>query len=176
MNLIQDDTQLKIGLLTLNTAIQTDLSEFRKMGNPLRTTNSFSLISDEISLRGVLLLQSRELLKEMYVEKNMPAQAIGIELGISHQAVLEALYRHKIIKSDEVRRGQTPFGLEYKEGQLKENQSEMQILEVIKQMVANDLSFNEIARQLNHHMIPAKKNGAWYSATVGEIAQRLIAE
>ena len=98
-------------------------------------------------------------------------------MNVSHSTVIECLRRlgiHDKGARNRIRtQGQIPFGFDYKNGKLKKNQEEQEVIRIIKQLRSSGLTLRGIARELNKRLVPTKNNGIWQAATVSNILSRI---
>jgi len=81
--------------------------------------------------------------------------------------------RDKSSRKRVITQGQIPFGFDYKNGKLKKNKEEQEVIRIIKQMRSSVLSLRGIARELNKRLVPTKNNGIWQANTVSTILSRV---
>ena len=90
-----------------------------------------------------------------------------MERDLISERTREAL-RYKIGKGEPV--GSPPLGFEAIEKELKKTQDELvvvrEIFKLKKGRGKNKLSLRQIANRLNEQMIPTKRGGRWYAATI----------
>ncbi len=136
----------------------------------------YNIILDKITLPSGLLLRSRSYLSNLYIKRNLSKREIAKRLNISHSTVIEALRKAGIHKNKpnniQKRKGQIPYGYDYKKGELIKNNKEQEIIGIIKQLKLNGLSLRGIARELNEKLIHTKNNSTWQANTIRKILQR----
>jgi DNA invertase Pin-like site-specific DNA recombinase len=71
------------------------------------------------------------------------------------------------------RKGQIPFGFEYRDYRLIKNKEEQEIIRMIRQYRVKGLSLRKIADELNQKLIPTKNCGIWQANTVRKILERI---
>jgi hypothetical protein len=94
---------------------------------------------------------------------------------VSRSTALAALKRCGIPKNGHNRThpGQLPFGYDYHNYRLVENQTEQDVIRLMRQGRAGGLSLREIAGQLNECLIPNKDGGrTWQANTIRMILAR----
>jgi hypothetical protein len=91
---------------------------------------------------------------------------------MSRSTALAALKRCGIPKDGQKRThpGQLPFGYDYRDYRLVENQTEQSV--ILQQGRSGGLSLRQIAGQLNECLIPNKGGGTWQANTVPLILAR----
>ncbi len=136
----------------------------------------FNIILDKITLPSGLFLRSKSYLSNLYIKQNLSKREIARRLNSSHSTVIEALRKAGIHKNNtnniQKRKGQIPYGYDYKKGELIKNNKEQEIIGMIKQLKLNGSSLRTIAMELNHKLIPTKNNGTWQANTIRKILQR----
>jgi len=141
----------------------------------LEPNTNNNLIIGSILLPSKLLLRSKSYLLNLYLRQKLSKREIARQLNVSHSAVIEALRKagiHGNILNGNKRKGQIPFGYDYKDGKFIKNQKEQEAIRLIKQLRANGLSLRGIAKELNKNLIPTKNNGIWQANTIRKILQR----
>lgn len=170
-----DDRNVKIALspVNLNEPVRA-LFGFSRSGTLEPNTNN-NLIIGSILLPSKLLLRSKSYLLNLYLRQKLSKREIARQLNVSHSAVIEALRKagiHGNISNENKRKGQIPFGYDYKDGKFIKNEREQEAIRLIKQLKANGLSLRGIARELNKNLIPTKNNGIWQANTIRNILNR----
>ena len=135
-----------------------------------------ALIQDIIRLPNRFHVLQVDELRKLYCGKGLSVREIARKAGVSHSTVLAHLRRHgiKIRERDlpRKRKGQVPFGWEYRSYKLVKNPDEQRIIRMIRQYASVGKSFRGIARELNGSLIPTKNNGIWQANTVRKILDR----
>ena len=134
--------------------------------------NSFSLISDEIPLPGILLLKNKAYLRRLYHEEKLSARAIGLRIGAAPSTVSDALHTHGIAKEtrEAIKRPQqVPFGFDFKNGKFISNRTEQEVIRSVRKLRAAGLSLRDIAAHLNRKLVQTKRGGVWYASMVRKL-------
>jgi len=132
------------------------------------------LIEDSIPLPALLQIRSKAVLERLYTKEKMSVREIARVTKTSHSTILYALSKLGIQQKENVRKrkGQIPFGFEYKDYKLLKSKEEQEIIRMIRQYRVNGLSLRKIADALNQKLIPTKNCGIWQAATVKKILER----
>ncbi len=135
-----------------------------------------ALIQDNIDLPERFRVLQVDELRRLYCNSGLSVREIARKAGVSHSTVLAHLRRHGIgVRKDDLprkRKGQVPFGWEYRSYSLVRNPDEQQIIRMMRQYAAVGKSFRGIARELNGKLIPTKNSGVWQANTVRKILDR----
>lgn len=86
------------------------------------------------------------------LEKNLVSERT--RMALAHKKKMRQVY------------SPTPFGFDRHGDVLKPNESEQEVLRLIRQFEDDDWSLAGIARELNHRGIPTKRGAKWYPSTV----------
>lgn len=110
-------------------------------------------------------------LKELYLVKGWSARRTSDEIGCSHSTVLCKLKKQGVSIRNEhspvQRRGQIGYGKRIVNGNEIQNQTEMRMIEKIKQLRDDGFSYHKIAAIFNSMGVQTKKRGAkWHATTV----------
>ncbi len=128
------------------------------------------------NIKGELGLRSKSYLSNLYIKQDLSKREIARQLNINHSTIIEALRKagiHKNISPNKnKRKGQIPFGYDYKNRILVENKQEQEIIRIIRQLKIKEFSLRETAEELNKKLIPTKNNGIWQANTIRKILQR----
>jgi len=120
------------------------------------------------------LLRSKSYLAQLYAGQHLSARQIARLTKTNRSVVLAALNRCGIPKNGHNRThpGQLPFGFDYQDYRLVENQAEQSVIRLMQQGRAGGLTLRQIAGQLNQHLVPTKNNRIWQANTVRLILAR----
>ena len=121
-----------------------------------------ALIEDTIPLPSLLQLRSKSYLEQLYTGRYLSVREIANLTDLSYSVVLATMDRFGIPQNGNghKRPGQTPFGFEYIDYQLKKSKAEQEVIRMIRQYRAGGLSLRQIAGRLNQHLVPAKNAGS----------------
>lgn len=139
------------------------------------TKGGLVLVSDRITLPGVLLLKSRVFLRKLYQDEGLSTNAIARRIGVGQSTVSDAIQRHGLAKAPEdhaKRPQQVPYGYDFKSGKLVQSRSEQQIIRMVRQLRAAGMTLRDIAAHLNRKLISTKRGGVWNATTVRRILRR----
>jgi len=68
----------------------------------------------------------------------------------------------------------TPYGFDREGNSLKENERELQVVALVKEMRTQGWSFRKIAGALNEQEIPAKQGGRWHPGTIKYLVENTL--
>ena len=130
-----------------------------------------TLIEDVVPIPPVLSLRSRAVLERLYAREQFSAREISRLAGASRSGVLKALDRFGIPREKDrpARTGHLPFGFEYINHQLVNNDAEQAAIRMMQKRRAAGLSLRQIISTLNQSFIPTKQRGIWQANTVRKI-------
>jgi hypothetical protein len=133
-----------------------------------------ALIEDVVPIPPVLTLRSRGVLGPLYAREHISAREISRMAGASRSGVLNALDRFSIPRERDrpVRNGHLPFGFDFVNRQLVENEAEQAAIRLMREYRVGGLSLRDIAGVLNKEFVPTKQNGAWQANTVRKVLAR----
>jgi IS30 family transposase len=122
----------------------------------------------------LLQICSRAVLERLYKREKLSVREIARVTETSHSTILSALSRLGIEQNGNghKRKGQIPFGYEYKDFKLIKRKDEQEIIRMIRQYRVNGLSLRQIADELNQRLVPTKNCGVWQANTVKKILER----
>jgi hypothetical protein len=138
------------------------------------TNKRIHLIEDLLQLPEILKVKSKSFLIKLYSKDNLSVREIAGLTNTSHSTILSALLKLGIPLNGNghKRKGQIPFGFEYKEYRLVKRKEEQEIIRMIRQYRVNGLSLRKIADELNQKLVPTKNCGIWQATTVRKILER----
>ena len=133
-----------------------------------------SLIEGVVPLPSVLLLRNRSALDALHAGEGLSAREITRLTGASRSGTLKALDRFGIARNGDkpLRVGHLPFGFDYLNHQLVENDAEQAAINMMQQDRVGGRSLREIVGKLNQAFVPTKQDGVWQANTVREILAR----
>jgi hypothetical protein len=122
----------------------------------------------------LLQIRSKAVLEKLYKREKLSVREIAGVMETSHSTILSALSKFGIEQNGNghKRRGQIPFGFEYKDFKLIKSKEEQEIIRMIRQFRVNGLSLRKIADELNQKLVPTKNCGVWQANTVKKILGR----
>jgi predicted DNA-binding protein YlxM (UPF0122 family) len=122
----------------------------------------------------LLQLRSKAVLNRLYTREKLSVREIAKVTKTSHSTILLALSKLGISQNGNhhKRKGQIPFGFEYKDYKLLKSKEEQEVIRMIRQYRVNGLSLRKIADKLNQKLIPTKNCGVWQANTVKKILER----
>jgi predicted DNA-binding protein YlxM (UPF0122 family) len=143
----------------------------RAPGGRQSANKKISLIEDSIPLPALLQIRSRAVLERLYKREKLSVREIARLTETSHSTILSALSKFEIPQNGNghKRRGQIPFGYEYKDFKLIKRKDEQEIIRMIRQYRVNGLSLQKIADELNQKLVPTKNCVVWQANTVKKI-------
>jgi len=138
------------------------------------TNKELSLIEDSIPLPALLQIRSKAVLEKLYNRKKLSVREIARLTNTSHSTILLALSKLGIPLNGNghKRKGQIPFGFEYRDYKLIKSKEEQEVIRMIRQYRVNGFSLRKIAYELNQKLIPTKNCGIWQANTVRKIIER----
>ena len=129
------------------------------------------MIEGVIPLPRVLCLRSKGALERLYAREHLSAREITRMAGASRSGVLKALDRFSIPREKDrpARTGHLPFGFDYINHQLVNNDAEQAAIRMMQKRRIAGLSLRQIISTLNQSFIPTKQRGIWQANTVRKI-------
>jgi hypothetical protein len=133
-----------------------------------------SLIEDSISLPELLKIKNKVFLGKLYTGEKLSIREIAKLTNTSHSTILLALSKLGIPLNGNghKRKGQIPFGFEYRDYRLVKSKEEQEVIRMIRQYRVNGFSLWKIADELNQKLVPTKNCGVWQANTVRKILGR----
>ncbi len=169
-----------------NTSIKTALSGVNRKGlvsvafvvaprNKQNANRRINLIEDSITLPEILKVRSKSFLMNLYSKEKLSVREIAKLTRTSHSTILLALSKIGIPLNGNghKRKGQIPFGFDYRDYRLIRKKEEQEVIRMIRQYRVNGLSLRKIADELNQKLIPTKNCGIWQANTVRKILERI---
>jgi hypothetical protein len=119
-----------------------------------------ALIEGTIPLPGLAQSRSKSYLAQLYAGRHLSARQIARLTKVSRSVVMAALDRSGIHPNGHGRThpGQLPFGYDYQNYRLVNNQAEQGVIRLMRQGRTGGLSLQQIAGQLNQRLVPSKSS------------------
>lgn len=116
-------------------------------------------------------IQNSELLRKLYLEKDLSSYEISKFTGWPRSSISDAI-RALGIKKDEIKSPLLRYGEKLSGTTRVAHKGEQKIINKMIALREQGLSFKKISEYLNDNNIPTKLGGSWYPSTVKSIVNR----
>ncbi len=116
-------------------------------------------------------IQNSELLRNLYIEKDLSSYEIHKKTGWSRTSISDAL-RVLGIKKETRKSPALCFGEKFAGNKRVPHKGEQMIISKMIELRNQGYSFKRISEYLNDKNIPTKLGGSWYPSTVKDIVKR----
>jgi|TARA_Y100000768_G_C23798360_1_gene595916 predicted DNA-binding protein YlxM (UPF0122 family) len=116
-------------------------------------------------------IQNSELLRKLYLEKDLSSYEISKLTGWPRSSISDAI-RALRIKKDELKSPSLRFGEKLSGATQVVHKGEQKTINKMIELREQGQSFKKISEYLNDNNIPTKLGGSWYPSTVKSIVKR----
>lgn len=116
-------------------------------------------------------IQNAELLRKLYLEKDLSSYEISKLTSWSRSSISDAI-RALGIKKDEIKSPSLRYGEKLSGTTRVAHKGEQKIINKMINLHKHGYSFKKISEYLNENNIPTKLGGSWYPSTVKSIVKR----
>lgn len=125
-------------------------------------------------IKRIPLLKLPSFLHQKYIAESLTINQIATLTLSSRSTVIKYLNAAGIpIRAEEHRRGGSTFGERKINGRYVPNQTELVLIEKMKTLRSQGLSFRQIASVLQGLSLPTKRKGKWTGRSVHRILERI---
>ena len=172
MFLVAPEKEKKIEISDIISRIDITDEGFKIQALPLiMATGKIDLLNETIPLFPKDKVKSKAFMEHKLIKEKLSVKDLAKEIGVTTWTIRKYAKIHNISYKIEIPLGNKviPYGWNYKGRELVENKDEQKVLEIAQQLVDSGHSGTEIAKILNSNLIPTKRGGLWYSASVYKI-------
>ncbi len=116
-------------------------------------------------------IQNSELLRKLYLEKDLSSYEIHRKTGWSRTSISDAL-RELGIQKETRKSPSLCFGEKFIGNKRVPHKGEQKVISKMLELRNQGYSFKRISEHLNDKNIPTKLGGSWYPSTVKDIVKR----